>query len=410
MFKRALLALVISGCLVGCAMGQASCISHPTKLSCELPIATHAPGTNLTFFNPLFGTQLSQLPFPAASSGFVLGFDKALGIPTFTAGSLGPLLTSRAETVGRHKLFLSFSFQQFRFETLDGLDMKHLSLEETFQNPNNPSQTIYQTQIARIDARINQYVGTATFGITDHIDVSVALPFERVSLGAGVTGNENIVTGGSVSVVPLNQFVPGSSSGIGDLTLNLKIAPFKTESVKIAGGAEFRFPTGDELNYLGSGAYGVKPYFIISKQLKYITPHLNVGYQWNGFSNLNPSQTNSGLGANLRLPDSIIFAAGFDTRFTRRFTFAADFLGQHFNNAPRISPSTTPVPQPGGGSIDYATVTPSNGSYNVNNVALGVKVNPFKRLVISGNVLIKVNEGGLRAKYVPLVGLAYTFH
>jgi hypothetical protein len=132
MLKRALLALLVSGCFGGYAWAQSYCITHPTKLACELPVATHAPGTNLTFFNPLFGTQLSQLPFPSASSGFVLSFDKALGIPTFTAGSLGPVLSGRAETVGHHKLFLAFSYQQFNFDTLDGLDLKHLSLEETF--------------------------------------------------------------------------------------------------------------------------------------------------------------------------------------------------------------------------------------------------------------------------------------
>jgi hypothetical protein len=406
MFKRVLLALLVSGCFGGWALAQSYCTAKPTKLACELPVATHAPGTNLTFFNPLFGTQLSQLPFPSASSGFVLGFDKALGIPTFTAGSLGPVLSGRAETVGRHKLFLAFSYQQFHFDTLDGLNLKQLSLEETFQSQSN--QTIYQTQVARIDAKINQYVATATYGITDRIDVSVALPFERVALGVGVKGNENIVSGNTVTQVPLSQFVPGAASGLGDLTINAKTTPFKLESLKLAVGGEFRFPTGDELNYLGSGAYGVKPYFVVSRQLKNVTPHLNVGYQWNSFSNLNPNLT---AGGNLRLPDSVVYAAGLDASFTKRLTLAADFLGQHFSRAPRVSPGTTVVPQPGppGATINFPTVIPSIGSYNVNNVGLGVKVNPFKRLVISGNVLIKVNEGGLRSNYIPLVGLSYTF-
>ncbi len=409
MLKRALLALLVSGCFGGYAWAQSYCITHPTKLACELPVATHAPGTNLTFFNPLFGTQLSQLPFPSASSGFVLSFDKALGIPTFTAGSLGPVLSGRAETVGHHKLFLAFSYQQFNFDTLDGLDLKHLSLEETFPVPHTSNQTIYQTQVARIDAKINQYVATATYGITDHIDVSVALPFERVSLSSGVNGKEDIVTGTTVTESTLSQYVPGASSGFGDLTVNVKATPFTAESIKLAVGSEFRFPTGDELNYLGSGAYGVKPYFIASRQIKNITPHVNFGYQWNGFSNLNPNLSSAGPGARLRLPDSVVYAVGLDAGFTKRFTVAADFLGQYFSSAPRISAGTTPVPQPGGGTINFPTVLPSIDSYSVNNVGIGAKVNPIGKLVISGNVLIKVNEGGLRAKYIPLVGVSYSF-
>ena len=41
-----------------------------------------------------------------------------------------------------------------------------------------------------------------------------------------------------------------------------------------------RFPTGDALNYLGSGSYGVKPFAIFSYRAR-ISPHALVGFEWN---------------------------------------------------------------------------------------------------------------------------------
>jgi hypothetical protein len=53
-------------------------------------------------------------------------------------------------------------------------------------------------------------------------------------------------------------------------------------------------------------------------------------------------------------------------------------------------------------------VNPAN-SFDEDNLAVGIKVNPFGKLVVSGNVLIKLNNAGLRANYVPLVGVSYKF-
>jgi hypothetical protein len=50
-----------------------------------------------------------------------------------------------------------------------------------------------------------------------------------------------------------------------------------------------------------------------------------------------------------------------------------------------------------------------NGSYEVNNLSVGLKVNPVGHLLVSANALVKLDEGGVRARVVPLVGLSYSF-
>jgi hypothetical protein len=41
--------------------------------------------------------------------------------------------------------------------------------------------------------------------------------------------------------------------------------------------------------------------------------------------------------------------------------------------------------------------------------ALGAKVRLLRHLLVTGNVLLKLNDSGLRAKVVPLAEITYTF-
>jgi hypothetical protein len=43
------------------------------------------------------------------------------------------------------------------------------------------------------------------------------------------------------------------------------------------------------------------------------------------------------------------------------------------------------------------------------NAAAGLRFNPIGRLLISGNVLVKLDNGGLGADVVPLIAVSYIF-
>jgi len=96
-----------------------------------------------------------------------------------------------------------------------------------------------------------------------------------------------------------------------------------------------------------------------------------------------------------------------DVGASKRVTVVADLLGQRFFNAPQItSPTSISIPhQPG----SFSSVEPITGSYGTDNLAIGTKVNPLGHLLITANVLIKLDNGGLRAKVVPMAGLSYSF-
>jgi hypothetical protein len=193
----------------------------------------------------------------------------------------------------------------------------------------------------------------------------------------------------------------------------------KGESSRLAVGLEVRIPTGDEYNLLGSGATGFKPYIVYSRLGKRWHPHANFGYQWNGESVLNLSAS----GTKLRLPDSLSYSGGVDYSVTRRLTLVGDFVGEHFfdtstvvsaqlatsANVPGLGPACPNTNcNPLTGKVSTMGVR-NNSSFDEDNLAVGIKVNPVGKLVISANVLIKLNDAGLRANYVPLVGISYKF-
>jgi hypothetical protein len=429
---------------------------HRTSLACLIPDLTQT-GTsqNLSRFNTTVAQVIGQLPLAAPVSGFVLRFDRKLGIPVEESRNLGSVLTERGNTVGKYKVFVGFTYQRFVFQTIDGAKLSNLpSVYQfgTIQTTNAANQNITINEFGAshnsVSANLSQYAGIVAFGLTDRIDVSITVPFERVSLAAGnsslqeafvttLTSTGAFLSSSASNPSTTSQSVAGSATGFGDLLLNAKGTIFSGEKSKLALGTEARFATGDEYNLLGTGAFGLKPYLVYSR-LGRITPHANLGYQWNDRSNLyiNPCHfipttaagTCQGSGAlpTLRLPDSVDYSGGVDIGITKRFTVVADFVGQHYFNSPRVtSPvpassvtppiSGIPIPNPSSNSAitafnSFPTVQVANSGINLDNLAMGLKWNPLGRLIVSANALIRLDSGSLRpARFVPLLGLSYRF-
>jgi hypothetical protein len=203
---KALMLLFSSICAPAiCAYGQVgfNCATSK-KLVCELPTSaavvaasTVSPAiyTNAvtaatsvsTAINSSIGTQLTQLPIPSGSVGVVslLKQGNPLGVPY---ENLGPILTGRPDTVGRKRLFAGFSYQHFDFNAIDGINLGKLpvgfTFSQTVQFPNQPpdNQTIFSSESTHVSFQLDQYVGLVTYGLTRTTDVSVAVPFNDVSL------------------------------------------------------------------------------------------------------------------------------------------------------------------------------------------------------------------------------------
>ena len=181
-------------------------------------------------------------------------------------------------------------------------------------------------------------------------------------------------------------------------------------------GVDVRIPSGDPLNFLGAGAAGFKPFVIWSYHTR-ISPHAFVGYEINGSSKIAGDITK---GTKEKLPGQLAYTVGADAWITRNFSVAFDVLGDAVFQAQRLTQTSFVEPQACTNSNCTAVVTspapPSHpnlvstsASYNVVNSSIGAKFKPFENFLLTGNVMLRMNQGGLRANTVPLVGLSYTF-
>jgi len=244
---------VILGILVGMtgAIAQAQSTPPPcpgynptnnTNLACELATGFRAPA-NITAnnttaasgqsFNPVvlsatLATQLSSLPVATAVSGTGITFIN--GIPTFSSESLGTILTQRGETIGKHRFFVSFNYQRFGFGSIDGARFKNLATVNQVTYPG--IGTSYVVGANHINFTVDEYTPMATFGITDRVDLTLVVPFSTVNLALvsdahqyNVDSNKNPLSDFSLGNINL----PGSKSGPGDVTINVKGNLFKKE-------------------------------------------------------------------------------------------------------------------------------------------------------------------------------------
>jgi hypothetical protein len=270
-----------------------------------------------------------------------------------------------------------------------------------------------------------------TYGVTDWFDASLILPMVHTSLFSAFPF---ATLRNAPPAPPQFQFqsnsaqtaaalASGNDTGLGDLTLRFKARiPFLFESTGIAFATDVRLPTGDELNMHGVGSAGVKPFIIVSQRIGPFTPHLNTGYQWNGKSVLTGNPTTNTKGS---FPNQFFYTVGTDIDFRNRLTVAFDILGQRLYGFPvplLIEDMPTGAYQNASGQVFngpnlpylafWSLFDPSKRNYddiNMVNGSAGFKV-PLGNtgLMLTANVLFKLNDTGLRAKAVPLFGISYS--
>jgi hypothetical protein len=384
------------------------CATHPGSLVC-LPNTLYGtpqstPSNPFLPWAPVFsaaGAQLSLLPIPSPASGILLRFDRSTAVFTRVNETLGPILSERAETIGRSKLFLVVDYQRFTFSSIDRVSLKNLPLvfqscDMPLSGNTCPGTLTVAVSNNRMDLKINQFTIFATFGLTNRVDVSVAIPFLQSDLGMSLL-SRTILNGPPTNLAP--GTVSGRKSGIGDVVLRGKGTVLKRGHFGIAGITDLRIPTGDELNFHGSGAWGVRPILAASYEAK-ISPHANVGYQWNGNSALaNPYI--AATSANKRqLPTNFFYLVGVDAAATRKATIVADFLSARVFDALRLS-QVRP--------FGFPSVFPTTRSFTTSQASIGLKLNPVGNLLVTTNIAFKVDHHGLRNNPIPLAGLGIIF-
>jgi hypothetical protein len=398
----------------------------------------HFQASSVSDFRPInaeIGLQLSQVPLAAPVAGVTFQngvWQEAVG--------LGPVLADRAETIGRHTVFLGFNYEYFDFDHADNLNLRNFGAVFTHEfepcpgvaavpcitNSSGQDVPLFTQDVIasqnRLDLMVNQYSIVGTYGLNSKWDVSLAVPIVQIRMN--MTSNTTIYNfepppvdhlfdpsaaePGETYVSPSNAVFVNhrSAMGIGDIRVRNKFVVWQSDNEKssIAAGLDVRFPTGDAYNFLGSGTWGVRPFFIFSHASR-VSPHMGVGFEGNGQSILAGDVTSQPVVKD-HLADVLSYNVGIDTSLPnlRWLGLSADFLGNSLMSTSRIKGTST---------TDYAgnvhpDMSPSVSTVNEEAVSLGAKIRA-KKLLIVGNCLIRVNNAGLHYKPSPLIGVSYTF-
>lgn len=387
---------------------------------------THAAHFNSAFqsdfrlVNIALTGQLTAVPLPSPASGFTYQFDSSTGTFVRSTRSFGPILSDRAETIGHGRLAFGFSSQFFSFDHLDGVSLSAVPAvfrHDSFELGGGRADVVSTTNT--VTATVNQFSGALTYGLTSRIDLSLAVPIVKTSLSLLSNARiQRLGTGTALQVhyfkdeTALNgfgstrqYFTEGSASGVGDLVLRTKAMLIREGSRALAAGIDVRIPTGDELNLLGTGAMGLRPFAAVSGAVGPLAPHANIAYQWNGKSVL-AGDVRAGTEADL--PDQFQYALGTDIAVNPKFSMVFDLLGQRVLNSPRLSVYTLHATGVAG-SADLPDIRFTTDSYWVTDASLGFKANVASRLLVNFNMRFNVGDKGLADRVAPLIGIEWSF-
>ena len=250
---------------------------------------------NFSQFSTALVSQLVSVPLPSPGGGFTYQFDSSLGVFQRTTQSFGPILAERADTIGAKRVSFGFAFQRFKYDSVEGIDLN--KVPAVFEHENAEllgGRQDVVTTLNRIEATVSQATSFVTVGITDRFDISLAIPIVSNSLRIvsdakiqrlGTTNESRISSArrmGHRRPPHLHRRRQRRRAGRPDGARQATLR--KRTSKELAVGMDVRLPTGDELNLLGSGAPALQPFAIWSATFQNVSPHVNLGYRWNGSS------------------------------------------------------------------------------------------------------------------------------
>jgi hypothetical protein len=399
-------------------------------------------------FNQQIVTLLSTFPVGSSSGGFTYTFNPSLGTFSRSSESFGPLFAERALTIGRNHASLGVAYQRSTYDTFEGKNLRRPEIvfhvehidccgatqggatvgDNTRLNPAFEGDIMETALSLRLSTQT--MVVYASYGVTDRLDLGVAVPLVSVDMDASIRARIDRL---STAAIPAIHSFDGdnpdereftssaSATGIGDIVVRAKYNFLQRSGGGLAAGVDVRTPTGDESNLLGTGGVQTKIYGIGSMAFGRFSPHINAGF----------TASTKGALPGATLHDEWNYAAGFDLAVSPRFTLIADVLGRSIRGAGRLreGEKVFEFVQTGGGGgggggggmgggggttpvVRQVTRTefqfqPGNLNLSVGNI--GVRVNPMRTLLVSANLLFNLTSAGLRDRVTPVISVDYGF-
>ena len=372
-----------------------------------IPATTSAANDLLDLLANSLAASISNTPIGSTSSGVTYQF--VGGLPVKTATSGGPIFGERAQTLGKGRFFVASNVSAMHFERLRGVRMDDVQFNFTHENT-PPTDTLgrpfFENDVIGVNVgmNVNLIVTTfvASYGVVDGVDLSVAVPLVHTSVEgtslatihpAGFPSPHRFAGTDSAPVMTAVSGMDGSATGVGDIAARLKINLTQSNSFGASVLFDGRFPTGDEANLLGSGAFSGRGFAIASAKFGTLSPHVNLGYVFRDAQLAN---------------NSIVGVLGFDNAVSTSTTLAVDLLSEW-----QLGDSKLQIPGPVQYQYPYPhTVDPTNIPAQPDDfmsASVGFKFQTPHGILLVANALFPLRNSGMQPSVVWTGGLEYNF-
>jgi len=361
-------------------------------------------GAILAFLTDAIAASAANLPLSATTSGVTYRF--VGGLPVRTSTSLGPIFGERAQTLGKGRFVVGANMSGINFSSLRGVPLNQIVLNFSHDDVDPPGlgQPLRENDIlqVRLDLSVNLLVSTffATWGLSDKVDVGLAVPIVHTGLTGRSTGQffpfgiptSHFFAGDSANpVLSASAATFGFATGVGDIALRTKWSLYNTESAGVAFMADARLPTGSDEDLTGSGHFSLRGLMLASARFGDLSPHVNAGYALRGGRN-----------------DAVLLNGGFDQPLSDWATLAVDLISEW-----QVGESSLTLPGPVTILFPVTrTITPTNipniRDHRVNG-SFGMKFRTPGGPILVANALMPLRRGGLESRFIWTLGLDGNF-
>jgi len=325
---------------------------------------------------------LTSVPIATSSSGFLYRLNPQLGTVERATQTFGGFFVERAFAPGNGRATFGLTASASSFDRLDDQDLRDgtfLTTANRFTDEPAP----FETETLTLRIRSSSLTAFASVGVTDRLELGVAMPFVRLE-----------VEGQRVSVYRGDTFLQASgtatASGIADTALRAKYTIFSKRDGGAAIAGEWRLPTGNEDNLLGAGKSSFRVFGIGALERGPLMLSANAGIVRGGVS----AEFNAGGAAAVAVHP--------------RLSLTGEILARRVDELRPLVRSTQPHPTIAGVQT-IRLIADENAGGTVAAGIAGVKWNPGGTLVIGANLRWGFTTAGLTAPITPTVAFEYGF-
>ena len=203
--------------------------------------------TRDTISNALL-VELATLPISTSSGGFTYVFNSELGTRERASSSFGPFFVERALTSGRNQMSFGATFRYSEFDQLDGNDLRSGNFVTTATQFRDEAQP-FDVETVTLRLKTQTVTGFANYGVTDRIDIGVAVPIVSMALSG-----ERINTYRGQRIP--QAAATATTSGVADMAISARAHLLGGRASGLTAGVQARLPTGREEDLLGTRRSG----------------------------------------------------------------------------------------------------------------------------------------------------------